>query len=646
MEMFNNLESLENAPLGFAVFIDLFQCTDQKPPPSSILYEPFQLPMMYLDASNIHPLSPIVSADLELVWSPDSSGMYHHLFQPEHQFAKDMIQEWGKCYTTDVDFLKDSQAVITDMVKYEYKMESGKLEVGKTNVGKTNVGKTNVGKLDADSEPVYRFDDEKCKNITAIWNSVKEDDSFLERYSFIEWDFLKSFNRSEPFLQILSVMNLSSPVMSLLIPFLFLIFPFLILMIQRIPITFEVYISTLREIARNHFIGKTLFQLQNITLERALYMVVTFGLYIMQIYQNIAICRRFYRNIQKINEHLCELRDYIAYSIESMETFCSIHVDKVSYTPFLEETRIHSSRLRAFHEMLIPIAPFQYTFAKVGEFGYLLKCVYEFYSNEDYDESIRYSIGFEGFVNNMRGVHRHLQQGHIATSQLEEDISGNSLVMNAQYYPPAVGEDPVKNRCDLTKNAIITGPNASGKTTFLKTTTINIIFTQQVGCGFYRSCTMKPYTHIHSYLNIPDTSGRDSLFQAESRRCKEIIDIILANQDAGAHHFCIFDELYSGTNPTEATKSAYSFLKYLGGFQNVDFMLTTHYLSVCRRFRHSDVIQNYKMDATIDEETGKITYNYKIKRGISKIQGAIKILEEMDYPKEILDSIQNYGKET
>jgi DNA mismatch repair ATPase MutS len=145
-------------------------------------------------------------------------------------------------------------------------------------------------------------------------------------------------------------------------------------------------------------------------------------------------------------------------------------------------------------------------------------------------------------------------------------------------------------------------------------------------------------------LNIPDTSGRDSLFQAESRRCKDIIDIILANQGASDRHYCIFDELYSGTNPTEATKSAYAFLMYLGNFKNVNFILTTHYLSVCKRFKRSTAIQNYQMDAEIDEETGKIAYTYKIRRGISKIQGAVKILEEMNYPREILDTIQNYHK--
>jgi DNA mismatch repair protein MutS len=185
---------------------------------------------------------------------------------------------------------------------------------------------------------------------------------------------------------------------------------------------------------------------------------------------------------------------------------------------------------------------------------------------------------------------------------------------------------------------IISAPNAAGKTTLLKSTAINILFSQQVGCGFYQGCSLVPYTHIHSYLNIPDTSGRDSLFQAESRRCKEIIDIVSSPENTGARHFAILDELYSGTNPKEAGKSAYAFLKYLSKYENVDFMLTTHYVYVCKKFKKSSKIRNYKMGVCPKvNEPGEYTFTYKLEPGISKIQGAMKILREMDYPKEMLD---------
>jgi DNA mismatch repair ATPase MutS len=237
----------------------------------------------------------------------------------------------------------------------------------------------------------------------------------------------------------------------------------------------------------------------------------------------------------------------------------------------------------------------------------------------------------------MLGVHNNFFSGKVAFADF--DVSGNCS-FEEQYYPALVNEQHVKNTCDFNKNMIISSPNKSGKTTILKTTTLNIIFTQQFGCGFYKSAKINPYTHIHSYLNIPDTSGRDSLFQAESRRCKEIIDVINEHKDPEKYrHWCTFDELYSGTNPDEASKAGHAFLKYLTGFPNVNFILTTHYLSICKKFKKSSCIENYKMEVNVRED-GTFEYTYKIKKGISKIKGGIRVLKDMDYPEEIINTLE------
>ena len=132
----------------------------------------------------------------------------------------------------------------------------------------------------------------------------------------------------------------------------------------------------------------------------------------------------------------------------------------------------------------------------------------------------------------------------------------------------------VKNSVDLNKNLIITGPNAAGKTTAIKTVMLNIIFSQQLSLGFYKNATITPYKYLHCYINIPDTSGRDSLFQAEARRCKEIIEHI--EEEPSDNHFCLFDELYSGTNPDEASASAYAFIDYLTKNNNITSVSYTH----------------------------------------------------------------------
>jgi len=250
-----------------------------------------------------------------------------------------------------------------------------------------------------------------------------------------------------------------------------------------------------------------------------------------------------------------------------------------------------------------------------------------------------YSIGFNGFIDCLEGLQINIKERKMNFSTFISD-NKKSIMKNA-YYACLKDTKPIKNTIRFKKNIVITGPNASGKTTILKSTLINVILTQQFGCGFYDSAKMSPYDNLHCYLNIPDTSGRDSLFQAEARRCKDIIDCINDNKDGS--HLCAFDELYSGTNPYEAEKSATAFMLYLNKFKNVSSMLTTHFVKVCTKLEKCNSIQNYKMIVNVDEKSYK--YTYKMEKGISNVKGVINILKQMNYPKEIIDNASKMKNE-
>jgi hypothetical protein len=568
----------------------------------------FKLPISYLEQSETFTLSDIVSTDLELATTMNGSNgsMYDYLFQPKHQFARNMIQQWKQQYTTNQTYLTDTQQVISEMSLYKNEMSKSEYNVN-------------------------------CDKITTIWEDIKVENDFLNRYGYIDWEMFAEFNESSVFLQSLAVMNTLSPAFSLFLPILFFIFPFLILKIQGIPITFEIYITVLKDLARHHFIGKALMTLESLSMDKVIYLLITFGLYLIQIYQNIHQCQIFYENIKTINENLLEIRDFSNYSISSMENFLLVTKNMPSYEKISVDIRTHCDNLKKLHSEIYFIKPFVNSINKYTEIGYMLRCYYRLHSNKDFEDCLRYAVGFEGYINNLLGIYENIMDGKITFSRF--DSSGNCN-FEEQYYPPLMNELPVKNSCDFKKNMIISSPNKSGKTTILKTTTINIIFTQQVGCGFYKSGKLNPYTHIHSYLNIPDTSGRDSLFQAESRRCKEIIDIIKKYNDITKYrHFCIFDELYSGTNPDEASKAGYAFLKYLNNIENVNYILTTHYFSICKKFNKSEKVQNYKMEVNILGD-GTFDYTYKIKKGISKIKGGIRVLKDMEYPDDIIKTME------
>jgi hypothetical protein len=580
--------------------------------------EKFKLPIHYLDSNDVFTLSTTVADDLELV-SDKSRSMYEYLFQPDNDFALYLIPEWKKQYTTNTVFLNDTQEILKKMGDIKSDLE--------------NITSENCEYCDNDKlEPIH-IDHAKFAN---IWDDLKNEDYFLEKYSYIDWDIFKQFNQSQSFLQFMSLINVVSPFLSLCMPLFLLVLPFVLLKIQRIPITFSIYIETLKDIAKNHFIGKSLSSMESFKFDKLFYFFFTVILYIIQIYQNVTTCCRFYKNMYFINDSLLEIRNYTVHSINTMDIFLQKTKEYTSYSGFHKKIEENREQLIRIYGLLKPVYEFKHTIGKFTESGYMLKCYYELYSNKEFETALSFSMGFHGYISNMTGVYSQFTRGNVSFAEFGK----TPTKFIEQYYPPLIEENPVKNNCSLKKNIIISAPNKAGKTTILKTTTINIIFSQQIGCGFYSSATLKPYTHIHSYLNIPDTSGRDSLFQAESRRCKDIIDLIQANNDPEKYsHFCIFDELYSGTNPGEASKAGCAFLEYLSEFSNVNFMLTTHYMSICKKFKKSERIQNYKMQVNI-MENGDFEYTYLLNKGISKIKGAIRVLKDMDYPKEIIDKIE------
>jgi hypothetical protein len=568
------------------------------------------LPIDYQE--EIHVLKDSVATDLELTATepskdePPQKTMYHHLLNPKTPFEEKMVPLWSHSYTTNSDFLQDSQKVIKQ-----------------------------VGTLSITS-PDY-------EKVMEVWKDTKEDPDFLERYSYMEIEMLHWVNTTPSFLQAISVVNMGSPILSFLIPVILFLMPFFIVRIQGHSITFSLYLNVLKEISKSHFIGKMISSAESFSLQNLVYLIALAGLYLYQIYQNYMLCLKFYANISRINEQICYMKEYLAYTTHQMDAFGKIIEANHTYNSFGQDLKIHKNSLSSLNRLFSDVKPFTPSLSKIGEIGSLLGCYYELHSNKEYERSLLYSFSFHGYIQNLKGILDNLETGKIAIAEFVSETNSEEdqgLVMKDQYYPALVNESFVTNNVDLSKNMVITGPNAAGKTTYLKTTMLNIIFTQQFGCGFYSACSIRPYTHIHSYLNIPDTSARDSLFQAESRRCKEIIDAVILSDQCRDRHFCIFDELYSGTNPEEASKSAYAFLLWLSRRINVDYILTTHYSDICSRWKKAR-IANWQMEAIVSDD-GEITYTYKIKPGVSKVQGAIRVLRDMEYPKEILDTIGEY----
>ena len=583
--------------------------------------EHFHLPIYY--NSKKRQLNTQIQNDLELTKtissetdkSSNTTSIYNYFLNNQNTFSHQVMEKIANYYTTDVDFLKDTQQLL--------KTYQPLIELKCTNDESKN--------------------STKYAKIQELWKEIKMEDGFKEKYYYIDWPMWEFLNHSEPFLQFMSIYNMASPVISLFIPIIILIIPFFVIKIKGLDLSIQEYIEVLKIIVSQHALGKLFTDFNDVPFNEKMYLLVSAGFYLFSIYQNILVCIRFNNNMIRIHSYLKDLTNYLDTSIESMNHYI-IHANPLkTYKEFNQILIEKVAILQDLKKKLSIISEYKLSFFKVTEIGYVLKQFYEIHSNKVFEDTLLYSFGFNGYIDCLHGIKKNLVEKKIHFVSFTKNKKKNTFKGN--YYAALKERNPVKNTVKMNKNMILTGPNASGKTTVLKATLINVILSQQFGCGFYDSGSLlKPYDHLHCYLNIPDTSGRDSLFQAEARRCKEIITSIQETKTES--HFCVFDELYSGTNPEEAAVSAISFMNYLVKHKHVSTLLTTHYYNVCETLEKNEQIVNYhmKVDDSSNknmENIGNFRYTYLLSKGISKVRGGIKVLKDMDYPEEIIESLRN-----
>lgn len=625
----------------------------------------FRLPISYLAAEDQHSLTKPVIDDLELITAKDpisTRPLYARVtnLSDGSIYGKQFLHLWSETFTSNVAYLKNTQQLISNLRAI------------------ISVDATSSSSSSSSSSPSYSMADPVTEHepIETFWKMMKTNRvGFKDKFGYIDappFPFVDQLNTMPTVLQILSIYNVSTPLISLLMPVLLLIVPFFILKARGVDIDMDKYTDVLKTLISTHAVGKLFTEFDSVSMEKKMYILMSVAFYFIQVYQNTMACYRFYKNIYLIHDHLIMVRTYLSRTIAKMNQIAQCGAGLRHYTAFggCLDAQIQSAQ--EIYDDLLEVEPFSLCMSSVGRIGHSMKYYYQFFNDADVDNMMQYTFGFNAYYEHLCGIIKHIDAGALHPCTFCEDATTNATTAMKEAYflntttttasAGDVSKVIVKNDIALDKKLIITGPNAAGKTTIIKTTLFNIILSQQIGYGAYSSATIAPYQFLHCYLNIPDTSGRDSLFQAESRRCKEILDCIIENPTK--RHFCIFDELYSGTNPYEAVASAYGYIDYISNMRNVDFMLTTHYIQLCELFRGSSRrskdksdkpgtgvrkrnerkgnpnIRNLHMETSVSN-TFDYTYHYKIIPGISKIKGGIKVLFDLKYPDAIIQSTKS-----
>lgn len=551
------------------------------------IYENFKLPIYFSEEKE--ELDEHIYDDLELT---GENNFYEQLFKVDSIVSSKISKCWKKYYTANKSFLTDTQNLIENIHFEKYE----------------NIDKT-----------------------VETYEKLQKETEFLEKYNYIEWNNLKFLNNSPWVLGFLSFYNICSPLVALIFPLILCLIPYFILKLQGLTITWDMYWNTLLILLKNQALGQLLTNFSNVSLQHKIYLLFSSGLYLFQFYNNIRTCIHFHYNMKKIHGIIDEFKDYIKHTIFEIEKFEKTTDNLKNYLGFVNELKKHKNVMIKFYKRIEFVDSYKWNLRELTNLGTLMKEFYYIYSNEEFQSSLTFTFGFHGYLENLTTIKETIKKKEMNLVKFNKKKKTKFI---QAYYPTIENTKIIKNDYDFKENMIITGPNASGKTTLLKTTIINVILSQQFGCGFYKKGYIHPYDKIHCYLNIPDTSGRDSLFQAEARRCNDILKNIVKNKKK--HNFCIFDELYSGTNPYEAVATGVSYIKYLVKQDNVHLMLTTHFIELCKHLDKNDKIQNYLMEVNV-KENFHFEYLYKLNKGISKIKGGVKVLRDLKYPEDIIN---------
>lgn len=202
-------------------------------------------------------------------------------------------------------------------------------------------------------------------------------------------------------------------------------------------------------------------------------------------------------------------------------------------------------------------------------------------------------------------------------------------------YHPLV-EYSVVNPVDWQRNTLVTGSNASGKSTYVKSIAISAILSQTINTAIAEQFTMQPGHVLTSMAVEDDILAGDSYFVAEIKSIKRLLNQV----KKGARCYCFIDEILKGTNTIERIAASSSVVTWLADYPSLSFV-ATHDIELTEMLKKQ--CDNVHFEETVTEDRG-ITFDYVLKQGPSVTRNAIALLKVMDYPEKIVDQAQKEAR--
>lgn len=193
-----------------------------------------------------------------------------------------------------------------------------------------------------------------------------------------------------------------------------------------------------------------------------------------------------------------------------------------------------------------------------------------------------------------------------------------------ETYHPLI-QEPVANTIETDGSVLLTGSNASGKSTFLKTVAVNAILAQTI-----YTCCAKSYQagfyRIYSAMALQDNLlTQESYYMVEIKAIKRMMD--KAKEPVPV--LCFVDEVLRGTNTVERIAAGARILKSLA--ESAVCFAATHDIELTHMLEK--YYQNYHFSEEIRDN--QIFFSYRLHKGRAVSRNAIFLLRMMGYDDEV-----------
>lgn len=236
------------------------------------------------------------------------------------------------------------------------------------------------------------------------------------------------------------------------------------------------------------------------------------------------------------------------------------------------------------------------------------------------------------------GSYRKSLQAEYCVPEIRFGKDADRHIVIEDLYHPLL-QDPVKNSIDTVRGVLLTGSNASGKSTFLRAVALCAVLAQTIHtCPASRYAA--PVFRIYSSMSLKDDLlGGQSYYMVEIKSIKRILDQTKRAEEEHGCVLCFVDEVLRGTNTVERIAASTQIMKMLVSRHAICFA-ATHDVELTRLLDKE--YNNYHFEERIEEED--VFFPYTLMPGPATTRNAIALLKVLGYDRKIIEDAEEMAE--